>query len=77
MYEKLGDDRGAARTLIIYADVLRADGRLEDAIIIMKEALDVLEDEQPDESTTLLAERVARALLFTGRVEEARDTVER
>src|SRR5947209_2249754 len=27
MYEKLGDDRGAARTLIIYADVLRADGR--------------------------------------------------
>src|SRR5207248_6850125 len=49
----------------------------EDAIIIMKEALDVLEDEQPDESTTLLAERVARALFFTGRVEEARDTVER
>ncbi|HLW18285.1 MAG TPA: adenylate/guanylate cyclase domain-containing protein, partial [Actinomycetota bacterium] len=77
MYEKLGDDRGVARASSIYADVLRAGGRLEDAITIMKEAFEVLENEQPDESTGMLAAQLGRSLYFTGRVAESAEILER
>ncbi|HJT38459.1 MAG TPA: adenylate/guanylate cyclase domain-containing protein [Actinomycetota bacterium] len=76
MYERLHDDRGVARASVINADVLRYQGRLEDAISILKAALGVLEDD-PDESTAMLAERIGRALLFTGHLSEALEMVER
>src|SRR5213079_1862941 len=41
LFERCGDDRGVARALAGYGDVLRAEGRLEDAIKLMKEALEV------------------------------------
>jgi predicted ATPase/class 3 adenylate cyclase len=76
-YERLHDDRGVARASVINADVLRYQGRLEDAIVILKAALSVLENDYPDESTAMLAERIARGLLFTGHLNEALDMVER
>ena len=77
MYERLHDDRGVARASVINADVLRYQGRLEDAIAMLKAALGVLEDDYPDESTAMLAERIARSLLFTGHLSEAFEMVER
>jgi len=77
LFERCGDDRGVARALAGYGDVLRAEGRLEDAIKLMKEALEVLEDEQPDESTAMLAAQLGRAVFFVGRIPEATEIIER
>ena len=76
LYERLGDVRGLARASITNADVLRYEGRLEEAISILKESLGVLEND-PDESTTMLAERTARSLMFIGRTSESLEMVER
>jgi class 3 adenylate cyclase/tetratricopeptide (TPR) repeat protein len=77
LFDRLGDDRGVARSSVVYGDVLRFENRMEESITIMKQALEVLDGEQPDEATGMLAAQLGRTLYFTGRVDEALDVTDR
>ncbi|MGZ4402124.1 MAG: ATP-binding protein [Gaiellaceae bacterium] len=77
LWERLGDDHALARTSVVYADMLRLEGRLEDAIDLMRHALDVLAHEGPDEAAAMLAAQLGRMLHFSGRTAEASEPIER
>ncbi|MGZ4206542.1 MAG: adenylate/guanylate cyclase domain-containing protein [Actinomycetota bacterium] len=76
LYESLGDNRALAKNSSVYSELMRWEGKLEDAITLMKDALDVLADEQPDEATGMLAAQLGRALYFTGKPKEAGEIIE-
>jgi tetratricopeptide (TPR) repeat protein len=77
VYEAEGDPHAAARLASRLAQIEGDLGRVDEATARMERALDVIQDDEPDEDLALLLARLAVVYHFTGRQEQALEKAER
>lgn len=76
LLEESGDRRGAARVEARRADLLRFEGRVEEALASMQSAYDELVGGDHDADLALVASMLARVSYFAGKIEAAAEPVE-
>jgi len=76
LHEAIGDRRGAARVQARRADLLRFQGRIEEALTSMQSAYDELVEGDHDADLALVASMLARLLYFAGSSDAAIAPVE-
>jgi tetratricopeptide (TPR) repeat protein len=76
LFRSRGRTHDAARVSARIGDVSLLTSKLDDALVRLTSAFDILKHDEPDEDLAVLAAQLGRLHFFSGHLDEAADTIE-